>query len=181
MPNNRYFHLYAVLGLFCLTLVAVRLDYLTILIVYMMIVPMFDRAWRDISEGHTIYRYAYHARLVCAISIVLLIGPDFNMWLFAISTICLAALPEEFFFRRYLQSKLGNSYVSILSVSAIFSILHMITVSWVMGLLVFIPSIIYGYIFKKTGDLILIILVHGLSNVVYKLYISESINSYVSF
>ena len=87
--------------------------------------------------------------------------------------VLVAALPEEWFFRAYLQKRLGNHIAAILIVSLLFSLMHFITQSSAIAWLVFVPSIFFGWVYKKTDDLILVVLLHALSNLLYYIYLQS--------
>ena len=87
--------------------------------------------------------------------------------------VLVAALPEEWFFRAYLQKRLGNHIAAVLLVSLMFSLMHFITQSSAVAWLVFIPSVFFGWIYKKTDDLILVVILHALSNLLYYIYLES--------
>ena len=89
----------------------------------------------------------------------------------------LVALPEEVFFRGYLQEKIGNNLRGILIVSSLFAIGHFATVCLGGGyvgivclktLLTFFPSIVMGLMYAKTGTIWGNVIFHFLANVVYE-------------
>jgi len=88
----------------------------------------------------------------------------------------LVAVPEEVFFRGYLQEKVGNNLKGILIVSLLFAMGHIITrclfggcgaSGYAQALLTFFPSIVMGYLYLISGTLWANILFHFLANVVY--------------
>ena len=89
----------------------------------------------------------------------------------------LVALPEEVFFRGYLQEKIGNNLRGILIVSSLFAIGHFATVClgggyvWIAclkTLLTLFPSIVMGFMYAKTGTIWGNVIFHFLANVVYE-------------
>lgn len=95
---------------------------------------------------------------------------------FILMQLLLVALPEEVFFRGYLQHKLGNDIKAILIVSLLFALGHFITLclggghgvaSCSQAVLTFFPSIIMGYLYVATGTLWASIIFHFLANVVH--------------
>ena len=90
-----------------------------------------------------------------------------------------AALPEEWFFRAYLQTRLGNGIVAMLIVSLLFSLMHYITRDSMVAVLVFMPSIFFCWIYKKTNDIVLVVMLHALSNLVYYIYLEAYINELI--
>ncbi|ACN98207.1 caax amino protease family protein [Sulfurihydrogenibium azorense Az-Fu1] len=84
------------------------------------------------------------------------------------------AFSEELFFRVYLMSFFSNFTTSIL-----FTIPHILLYGDLHSFLVFLPSLIYGFVYQKTKSFILIAVLHFLSNVFYDkiLLNSDIINS----
>ena len=78
-----------------------------------------------------------------------------------------AAIPEEFYFRAFLQKSLGNNNSAIIAATLSFSLMHFITRGFLSGVMVFIPSLIFGWIFKKTENLYLVVVVHASANIIY--------------
>ncbi len=86
------------------------------------------------------------------------------------------ALPEEVFFRGYLQETLGNNLKGVVIVSVFFALGHFFTLCVPSGLaggictqsvLTFFPSLIMGFLYARTGTLWGSITFHFLSNIVY--------------
>ena len=86
---------------------------------------------------------------------------------FLLLALLVGPIMEEVVFRAYLQSALGTKlpiWASIGITSIIFTLGHSPMVLWPMY---FMYSIIWGYIFWKTGSLKIAILIHILSNLFY--------------
>lgn len=62
----------------------------------------------------------------------------------------------------------SNLFANILT-SGLFALLHTPTQGW-FGLLVFFPSLIYGWFYQRTKDLVLVILLHALSNIAFFIF-----------
>jgi len=86
------------------------------------------------------------------------------------------SLPEEVFFRGYLQENIGNTLRGIVIVSLLFALGHLFTLCVASGfsggictqsILTFFPSLIMGYLYARTGTLWGSIVFHFLSNMVY--------------
>lgn len=90
------------------------------------------------------------------------------------------AVAEEVFFRGYVQRnclRLVNSFegrpgmllkfTSIIISAACFALAHAIVQGQIVSLLTFLPGLILGWIFIRTGSLLAPILFHGLANVWY--------------
>ena len=101
---------------------------------------------------------------------------NFLSYSFVLTQLLLVALPEEVFFRGYLQYKLGNDIKGIVIVSLLFALGHFVTlciggghniVVCSQAVLTFFPSLVMGYLYFRTGTLWASILFHFLANVVY--------------
>jgi membrane protease YdiL (CAAX protease family) len=95
--------------------------------------------------------------------------------------VILVALPEEFFFRGYLQTMLATRFskrfrlfglglfeapVALPLASLIFAFSHsVITLRW-WQFAIFFPSLVFGWLRDRTGGLVAPILFHALSNLV---------------
>ena len=181
MFYNKYIHWYLICGLLLLALLLAGEDYIALLIAYMLFTPLIDGSWNQLKAREPYRVYSVYVWLSCVFVIAVLVALNPQLLMFTLTTLAVAALPEEWFFRAYLQNKLGNTYRAIIISSVVFSCAHMITVSWLAGLLVFIPSLIYGYIYKRTGDLVLLVLLHVLSNVLYNIYLHELVGKILRF
>jgi len=163
----------------------------TVLTALMLFLPLFDRTWSlprlNINKSKL---FLWLMLLVAGLTLVALNSDYAN---YAVSTVLFAALPEEWFFRAYFMQRLGQilrgtqclfikqkimggkipGYLpaNILT-STLFASLHMPTQGWV-GLSVFFPSLFYGWVYQKTRDLILVILLHALSNIIFIIYLAE--------
>jgi len=82
----------------------------------------------------------------------------------------LVALPEEFFFRGFLQDSIGKNFRAVLIVSLLFSIAHLPKAvflgEWV-SLFSFFPSLIMGWLYMKTNNILPGTIFHLLANLVY--------------
>jgi membrane protease YdiL (CAAX protease family) len=82
----------------------------------------------------------------------------------------LVALPEEFFFRGFLQDSIGRNFRAVLLVSLLFSIAHLPRAiffdDWIT-LLSFFPSLVMGWLYMKTNNILPGTTFHLLSNLVY--------------
>jgi len=92
----------------------------------------------------------------------------------------LVALPEEVFFRGYLQNSFGNDISAILIASILFACAHLITIcasggvgvnTCVQNGLTFFPSLVMGYLYLRTKTLWSSILFHFFANIVHILMI----------
>jgi membrane protease YdiL (CAAX protease family) len=95
---------------------------------------------------------------------------------FILTQLLLVALPEEVFFRGYLQHRFGNTVKSVVIVSALFTVGHFITLciggdhsaaACAQAILTFFPSLVMGYLYLVTGTLWASIIFHFLANIVH--------------
>ncbi|MDH5767314.1 MAG: CPBP family glutamic-type intramembrane protease [Gammaproteobacteria bacterium] len=110
--------------------------------------------------------------LILSIAGLAVFKPDYANY--ALASLIFTALPEEWFFRAYFLSRLESIirqplYANLLT-SCLFALLHIPTQGW-FGLAVFFPSLLYGWLYQQNRDLILVILLHCLSNLVFVLFI----------
>ena len=81
------------------------------------------------------------------------------------------AFPEEFFFRGFLQDSLGRNLKAIALVSLLFSLAHLpraIFLGEWISLLSFFPSLVMGWLYMKTNNILPGTLFHLLANLVYQ-------------
>ena len=79
------------------------------------------------------------------------------------------SFPEEFFFRGFLQDSIGKTVRAVLLSSLLFSLAHLpkaiFTGDW-MSLLSFFPSLIMGWLYMKTNNILPGVIFHFLANLV---------------
>ena len=138
----------------------------TVLVGIMLFLPLLDRGWQRVPLPLGLAHLAAWIALGLIALGLLAWQPGRLSFFFA--TLALAALPEEWFFRAWFMTRLGRGIGANLIASLLFSLVHLLSQSPVRGLLVFLPSLGYGWLFQKSrGDLPLVILAHALSNLVY--------------
>ncbi|PMP76941.1 MAG: CPBP family intramembrane metalloprotease [Sulfurihydrogenibium sp.] len=77
----------------------------------------------------------------------------------------LTAFSEELFFRVYMMKYFSNLITSIL-----FTVPHIVLYNDLHSFLVFFPSLFYGFVYQRTKSLILVTVLHFLSNVFYAFF-----------
>ena len=80
------------------------------------------------------------------------------------------SFPEEVYFRGFLQEKLGNTIRGVLIVSALFSLMHLpqyIFHGDAYSLLTFLPSLVMGFLYWRTSNVLPSLLFHFFANVVF--------------
>ncbi len=104
-----------------------------------------------------------------------LVVHDFT-YSFILMQLLLVALPEEVFFRGYLQSKIGNNIKGVIIVSLLFAVGHFVTLCLGGGhnlaicsqaILTFFPSLVMGYLYFVSKTLWASIIFHFFANVVH--------------
>lgn len=80
------------------------------------------------------------------------------------------SFPEEVFFRGFLQHSLGNTLGAVVIVSLLFSLAHLPRVifygDWII-FLSFFPSLIMGYLYKRTSNILPSVIFHFSANLGY--------------
>jgi len=142
-----------------------------VLIGLMLFLPLLDRGWKIPAVPRSYGHYSSWAGLL--ISGIVLLAWRPSEIPFAISTLLMAAIPEEWFFRAYFMIRLDGGRRANVIASVLFSLLHGLTWSWTAAVAVFLPSLFYGWLYQRTRDLPLLVLVHSLSNLAYFLFLAD--------
>jgi membrane protease YdiL (CAAX protease family) len=87
---------------------------------------------------------------------------------FCLSQLVFVALPEETFFRGSFQPSVlpERPYASIIITSVVFALAHLVSERNPLRLLVFFPSLLFGWLRLRSGSVVPGIVFHALSNVV---------------
>lgn len=86
------------------------------------------------------------------------------------------AIPEELFFRGFIQQSLGNSLKAVIITSLLFTLAHLthlILNGNFSALLVFFPSMVMGWIYMKRLNILPSVVFHFLSNISYSLVFAQ--------
>ena len=142
-----------------------------VLIGLMLFLPLFDRGWRIPALPHSRSHHIVWAGLLVAGIAILVWQP--SKLQFALSALLMAALPEEWFFRAHFMTRIGQGWRANLIASLLFSLLHGLTQGWPAAVRVLAPSLFYGWLYQRTRDLPLLILVHALSNLVFAMFLAQ--------
>jgi len=84
------------------------------------------------------------------------------------------SLPEEAFFRGFLQDLLRNDIRGVLMVSILFSVAHLPALLFqgdTTALMTFFPSLVMGLLYMKTSNILPSTIFHFLSNVVFSVFV----------
>lgn len=151
----------------------------------MLFLPLLDKTWSlpEISFNKT--KLISWGLITASGLLLVAINPHYATA--AVSTLVFSALPEEWFFRAYLMTQLAailwvyRAYIPIspmhmanISTSIFFALLHLPTQGW-FGLSVFFPALFFGWVYQKSNDIVLLILIHALSNIIFFMYIENLI------
>lgn len=80
------------------------------------------------------------------------------------------ALPEEFFFRGFLQDSLGRKMKAVAFISLLFAVAHLPAALFLgewMSLLSFFPSLVMGWLYVKTNSILPGTIFHLLANLAH--------------
>jgi len=144
--------------------------------------PFLDSNWKfPISN---IVRPELKIRSVLLLIVLLIVSLGSQQRNVLLISILFVALPEEWFFRAYYLDRLSvcfnNALLANVITSMVFAVLHL-PMHGVLGLLVFFPSILFGWLYQKYNDLILVIFIHALFNLVYLIYLRDAINGLLQY
>jgi membrane protease YdiL (CAAX protease family) len=173
MKYNYFTLLLAVTALTIFSFLNTAPPYAYIGILLMLFFPFFDSAWQ--KPELSLSKISASVGLVCiCLFMLLILKPE--SWPLIISSLLFAALPEEWFFRGYLMVRikqiLNSPWQANILTSIIFSLFHLPTQGW-FGLSVFLPSLVFGWLYQKTNNMVLIIGVHALSNILFIIYLTD--------
>ena len=143
----------------------------------MLFLPLFDGGWRFPALPRSRYHYLAWAGILIAVFAILAWRPSEAN--FALATLLTAALPEEWFFRAYFMTRLGQGIRANVLASLLFCLLHGLTRGWITAAMVFAPSLFYGWLYQRTRDIPLLTLVHTLSNLVYAVFLAEFVTALI--
>ncbi len=80
------------------------------------------------------------------------------------------SLPEEAYFRGFLQESLGNTMSGVILTSILFSIMHLPQLvfygDW-YSLMTFFPSLVIGFIYMKTSNILPSVIFHFAANILF--------------
>ncbi len=155
-------------------------DYRSIFITALLLfLPLLDKPLLDKNrQCYCLRQFKYQLSIWLAVGFCFLLLLSLNShYLFAaISIVFLTALPEEWFFRAYFMQRLQGGYnhrwLANIVTSLLFTLLH-IPLQGAEGLLVFLPSLLFGYIYQRSRNLILVVLIHALANLFFIIYIHD--------
>ena len=159
----------------------------TVITALLLVLPFLDANWRSHVFDRKVFKnikfYAPVTLLVICYLVLFVIQADLDYVTTAISVIFLIALPEEWFFRYYYlqQLEIGGrrAWVNNIICSLLFTAAHIPT-QGLAGMAVFFPSLVFGYVYQRSRSLIIIVLLHGLANLLYVTYFQHQFESLIN-
>lgn len=97
-------------------------------------------------------------------------GQDIPVVFLLLFHLIVVAIPEEVYFRGYLQEILGSNYRGVVIVSLLFTLMHLIAFfnkDNYSTLLTFFPSLFMGWLYLKKRNLLFPITFHYFSNLLF--------------
>jgi hypothetical protein len=150
----------------------------------MLFYPLLDKSWHYPKIKHQLINFAFW--FLVAIPVGLLILSDAVSIKLVLLSLLFTAIPEEWFFRAYFQTQLHNYLknnredregfiskgfqnhlvsISIIITSVLFACIHaIIQKNLILLPLIFLPSLLFGYLYYKTHDIVLVMFTHLFSN-----------------
>ncbi len=154
----------------------------TVLTALLLLLPFLDRTWETPAWPSQKSNFSITVVLFASYSLLIALNPE-KLYL-ALSLLFLIALPEEWFFRAYLMVRIqsffknwrGNSTIALwganITSSALFALMHTPT-QGLFGLTVFFPSLVFAWVYQKCRNMLIVVLLHAISNLVFLLYMKE--------
>lgn len=147
-----------------------------VLLGVMLFFPLLDRHWRLPDVPHQPRHIVAWLGLLLVTTALLVWQPQHIEY--TLTTLLTAALPEEWFFRAYFlrrmeETRCQQRWCANTVTSLVFCGLHGLTRGWEVGLSVFVPSLFYGWLYQRTRDLSLLVMVHVLSNLIFVMFLSR--------
>lgn len=131
----------------------------------MLFLPLLDRHWGLPTVRFSVLHLSSWITILLLVAVLLIWQPSYAGYF--ISTLLLAALPEEWFFRAYFMDRMGKGWRANLIASLLFSALHGLVSNWETAFMVLGPSMFYGWLYQRTQNISLLIMVHALSNLIF--------------
>ncbi|MBA4371753.1 MAG: hypothetical protein C0402_02700 [Thermodesulfovibrio sp.] len=148
-------------------------DYL--LPLYLILVPLVLGRKLKFSLSPKHLKYALLTSLIILVPVFFIFSLSRSFHLLSasvmLSQLVRVSLPEEIFFRGFLQEVFGNNYAGIVLTSLLFAGAHLpafFLYHDAYALLTFFPSLVMGFLYMRTSSILPPALFHFLANVVFR-------------
>jgi len=142
---------------------------------YMIVAPLVLGRKIKFSVSIRQIKYAFFTSLVMLVPAYFILSMDRPYHFMGASAMLTQlvriALPEEIFFRGFLQEVFGNNVKGILLVSLLFAGAHIPAFFFYrdgFALLTFFPSLVMGFLYMRTASIFPPVMFHFLANVVFR-------------
>ena len=154
----------------------------------MLFLPLLDRKWKFPALSITQAPLWLWLAIASTYLVISGLHPDHAKQ--ALMIVLFTALPEEWFFRAYVLATTADilknktvrltpyktMWLSNLITSSFFSLIHTPT-QGLLGLAVFFPSMLFGWLYQTYRNILLVILLHALSNLLFVLYVRDLLHA----
>lgn len=144
------------------------------LLILLLLLPFIDSQWQIPDFRRYENQWLYTSILLSLLCFLVFLQPDYIETI--IFVLLFTAIPEEWFFRGYFMQRLEvlslARWEANVITSLLFALLHFPTQGW-QGLSVFFPSLIFGWLYQRNRDLVLVILLHTFFNGIYIIYLRD--------
>lgn len=153
----------------------------------MLFLPLIDRHWQypnfNLSVKNKVLWLSF---FIC----ILLMSLSFQQLRLFIIISLFTALPEEWFFRAYMLTQfeqfewckcLNKKLLFVNIVTSIIFVLFHFPMQGLNAIYVFFPSMVFGWIYQQYRNILLVILLHSISNFIFILYIRDFLWQKIAF
>ena len=148
-----------------------------LLMLLLLLLPFLDNQWQMPVYRRYDSQWLYLSVALVFTFLLLFLQPDLIEAIIII--LLFTAIPEEWFFRSYFLQRLEAMHLAKwnanIITSVVFALMHIPAQGW-LGLSVFFPSILFGWIYQRNRDLLLVILLHTIFNGIYIIYLRDVLN-----
>ncbi len=145
--------------IFLLSVVLVKLYQITVVAQIVLLSPIiFTKDIKDLGYRNFKKGFIYG---ITSLPVFILFPPNLSCWAFVLNNLGVA-VAEETFFRGFLMRRLNN-----LTVSLLFTLPHIILYQNVAAFLTFFPSLIFGWVYIRSGSILAPVIYHFVFNLAY--------------
>lgn len=145
-----------------------------LLLALLLLLPFTDKQWQLPVISRYELQWVFWSVIIVPAVLLIALNPEYSEAIIII--FLFTATPEEWFFRAYFLQRLEaltfGKWTANIITSLMFAFMHTPVQGW-LGLSVFVPSLMFGWLYQRNRDLILVILLHALFNAIFLLYIRD--------